>query len=160
MRKTIKKKHSKKTGTSYRRFLELVTVGSLTGIFAGAIVTFFNILVHEGEEISRNAYTYVRANPAFIPLLFVVLAIGAFVLGVLVNVSSVIRGCGIPQAEGATRGIVHFKWYRDLTAMFSASLLAVFMGLSIGAEGPSVLIGATAGDGVSTLGSRNEMNLA
>ncbi|MBE7077952.1 MAG: hypothetical protein E7377_04530 [Clostridiales bacterium] len=157
MRKTIKEKHKKKKGSLYRDFLELVIVGSLTGIFAGAIVTFFNILVHEGEEISRDAYAYVRANPAFVPLLFLVLAIGAFVLGVLVNVSSVIRGCGIPQAEGATRGIVRFKWYRDLTAMFAASLLTIFMGLSIGAEGPSVLIGAAAGDGVATLGSRNEM---
>ena len=157
MRKTIKEKQKKKKGSLYRDFLELVIVGSLTGIFAGAIVTFFNILVHEGEKISRDAYAYVRANPAFIPLLFLVLAIGAFVLGVLVNVSSVIRGCGIPQAEGATRGNIRFKWYRDLTSMFAASLLTIFMGLSIGAEGPSVLIGAAAGDGVATLGSRNEM---
>ena len=30
-------------------FLELVAVGGVTGIAAGAIVTTFNILVHEGE---------------------------------------------------------------------------------------------------------------
>ena len=157
MREKIKEKQTKKKGALYRRFLELITVGSFTGIFAGAIVTVFNILVHEGENLSRDAYAYVRANPVFIPLLLLVLAMGAFLLGVLVNVSSVIRGCGIPQAEGATRGIVRMKWYRDLTAMFAASLLSIFMGLSIGAEGPSVLIGAAAGDGVATLGCRNEM---
>ncbi len=141
----------------YRTFLELVAVGSVTGISVGAIVTVFNILVHEGEYISKNVYEYVRLNPWFIPLLFLALACGGLLLGVAVNVSSVVRGCGIPQAEGATRGNIRFKWWRDLVAMFSASLLSIFMGLSIGAEGPSVLIGATAGDGVSTLLRRNEM---
>ena len=157
MKKNIQKQQNKKKGNLYRSFIELVTVGSVTGVFAGAIVTLFNILAHEGEEISRSAYAYVRANPAFIPLLFLVLALGAFMLGVLVNVSSVVRGCGIPQAEGATRGIVRLKWYRDMTAMFAASLLSIFMGLSIGAEGPSVLIGSAAGDGVSSTLKRDEM---
>ncbi len=147
----------KNKGNLYRSFIELIIVGSLTGIFAGAIVTAFNILVHEGEQISRNFYAYTRSNPAFIPLLVLLLGIGAFFIGVLVNISSVIRGCGIPQAEGGSRGIVPFKWYRDLTAMFSASLVSIFLGLSIGAEGPSVLIGATAGDGVSSGLKRDAM---
>ena len=150
------KKDLKKTNI-YRIFIELVAVGSVTGIVVGVIVTFFNILVHEGEHISRDIYAYVRANPAFIPLLILALAAGAFIIGVLVNVSSVIRGCGVPQAEGATRGIVRLKWWRDLTAMFAASLISIFMGLSIGAEGPSVLIGAAAGDGVSSTLRRNQM---
>lgn len=157
MKKNMQKKQNKKKGNLYQSFIELIMVGSVTGVFAGAVVTLFNILAHEGEEISRNAYAYVRANPAFIPLLFVVLALGGFFIGVLANVSSVIRGCGIPQTEGATRGSVHFKWYRDMTAMFAASLVSIFMGLSIGAEGPSVLIGSTAGDGVSSMLKRDEM---
>ena len=147
----------KNKGTFYRSFIELIVVGSLTGIFAGAVVTVFNILMHEGEYISRNFYAFVRSNPAFIPLLILLLAMGAFAIGVLVNISSVIRGCGIPQAEGGARGIVPFKWYRDMTAMFAASLVSIFLGLSIGAEGPSALIGATAGDGVATGLQRDAM---
>ncbi|MBR2622886.1 MAG: ClC family H(+)/Cl(-) exchange transporter [Clostridia bacterium] len=156
MQKTNERKQLKKTNV-YRIFIELVAVGSVTGIVVGAIVTLFNILVHEGESISRDVYAYVRANPAFIPLLVLGLVAGAFAIGVLVNISSVIRGCGVPQAEGATRGIVRFKWWRDLIAMFTASLLSIFMGLSIGAEGPSVLIGAAAGDGVASTLRRNQM---
>ncbi|MBQ8343173.1 MAG: chloride channel protein [Clostridia bacterium] len=155
MAKTTAKK--KKTGELYRNFIQLVLVGSITGIFGGAIVTLFNILAHEGEHISQNAYAYVRSNPAFIPLLFLALIGGAFLIGVAVNISSVIRGCAIPQTEGATRGIVPLKWWRDLTLMFACSLLSIFMGLSIGAEGPSVLIGACTGDGVSSGLRRNQM---
>ena len=150
------RKQLKKTNI-YRIFIELVAVGSVTGVIVGAIVTLFNILVHEGEHISQDVYAYIRANPIFIPLLILALIGGAFGIGVLVNISSVIRGCGVPQAEGATRGIVRFKWWRDMIAMFTASLLSVFMDLSIGAEGPSVLIGAMAGDGVSSTLKRNQM---
>ena len=154
--KTIEKKDLKKTNI-YRIFIELIAVGSLTGVMVGLIVTFFNMLVHEGEHLSRDAYAYVRENPVFIPLLVLALLAGAFVIGVLVNVSSIIRGCGVPQTEGATRGIVRFKWWRDLPAMFAASLVSIFLGLSIGAEGPSILIGAAGGDGVASLTKRNQM---
>ncbi|MBQ8394045.1 MAG: chloride channel protein [Clostridia bacterium] len=141
----------------YKNFLELVMIGSITGIFAGAVVTLFNILFHEGEHVSRNLYGYIRENPIFIPLLILGLLAGAFLLGVAVNISSVIRGCGIPQTEGATRGLVPLKWWRDLTLMFACSLLTIFMGLSIGSEGPAVLIGASTGDGVAAVMRRNQM---
>ena len=157
MRKSIEIKNKKTGGNIYKNFIQLVSVGSVTGIFAGAIVTLFNVLVHEGETISRDVYAYVRANPLFLPMFVAALVFGAFLLGVAVQISSVIKGCGIPQAEGATRGIVRFTWWKDLTAMFAASLISIFMGLSIGAEGPSVLIGSCAGDGVSSLLHRDQM---
>ncbi len=154
MKKVTEKK---KSGNLYRNFIQLLFVGSVTGIFAGAIATLFNIFAHHGEEISRNCYAYIRSNPLFIPVLLFALLGVAFLLGVAVNISSVIRGCGIPQAEGATRGGVKFTWWRDLILMFTACLLSVFAGLSIGPEGPSVFIGACAGDGVATLTKRNQM---
>ncbi len=156
MQKNSEKKQNKKKNL-YQTFVELVFVGSITGVFAGAVVSVFNILIHEGEKISQNVYAYVRANPAFLPLLILALVLGAFLIGVIVSFSTVIRGCGIPQAEGATRGIVPLKWWRDLTLMFASTLASVFMGLSIGAEGPSVLIGACAGDGVSKGLKRDQM---
>ena len=157
MKKAIAKKQKKQQGDLHRKLIELVAVGSITGVFAGVVVSLFEILVHEGEEISQGVYAYVRANPVFIPLLLLALLLGAFFIGVAVNLSSVVRGCGIPQAEGAARGIVPLKWWKDMTLMFAASLASIFMGLSIGPEGPSVLIGACSGDGVSTLLKRDQM---
>jgi H+/Cl- antiporter ClcA len=160
MKKVKAQKQEKKndvSGKLYRSFIELMLTGCVTGIFAGLIVTLFNVLAHEGETISRDVYAYVRANPIFIPLWIAGLAAVAIVLGVAVRISSLIGGCGIPQAEGATRGVIRFKWYRDLTAMFASSLLSIFAGLSIGAEGPSVFIGSCAGDGVASLLHRDQM---
>ncbi len=157
MRKGIKKPNKRRWGSVYRNFIQLILVGSVTGIFAGAAVTAFNILAEKGEEISRDAYAFVRNAPAFIPVLLLVLLLGAFFISALAKTSTMIRGCGIPQAEGAARGAVRFKWWRDATAMFAAALVSIFMGLSIGAEGPSAFIGAGVGDGVASLTHRNEM---
>ncbi len=141
----------------YRNFVELVFVGGVTGIFAGVVVSAFTLLLHEGEVISQNVYGYVRSNPAFLPLLLLALACGAFLLGVLTSLSTVVRGGGVPQAEGASRGSVPLKWWRDLTLMFASTLAGAFLGLSVGGEGPSVLIGSCSGDGVSSLLKRNQM---
>ena len=158
MQKTIAKK-KKKTSVNIhgRNALQLILVGAVTGVFAGAVVSLFTILAHIGEEFSRGAYAFVRANPAFIPLLILALGLGAFFIGVFAEISSASRGCGIPQAEGATRGFVRLKWFKDATATVASCLVSIFLGLSIGVEGPSVLIGACMGDGVASSTHRNEM---
>ena len=158
MRTEIQKKHKKRLdGHLYANFIQLVLTGSITGIFAGAVATLFNILMHEGEHISQNIYAYARENIWFIPLLLIILAFGAVVIGAISRLSTASCGCGIPQAEGAIRSVIHFKWYRDLTTMMASTLLSVFMGLSIGAEGPSVFIGSCVGDGVASCLHRDEM---
>lgn len=153
----MKKETIKKKASVYENALQLLIVGSFTGAFAGAIVTLYNLCAKQGEEISRDVYAFVRAYPACIPLLFLVLGLGAFLLSVATYFVPMVKGSGIPQTEGATRGILRFQWYRDAAIMFAASLASIFMGLSAGSEGPSLYIGAASGEGVSRLLKRNEM---
>lgn len=137
--------------------LNMFALSILTGLFAGVVVTFYNILAGIGEEKSAELYTLVRDNPAFIPLLFAGLAAGGVVIGTFVRFVPMIRGSGIPQIEGAARGIIRFKWYVTMCSMFAASLACVFLGLSAGSEGPSLQIGGCAGSAVGTLLKRNQM---
>lgn len=137
--------------------LNMVIMSVLTGLFAGVVVTFYNILMSIGEGKAEQLYSLLRDNPAFIPLLFVGLAAGALVIGTLVRFVPMIRGSGIPQIEGAARGVVRFKWYITLTSMFAASLACVFMGYPAGAEGPSLEIGGCCGSATGTLLRRNQM---
>lgn len=150
-------KTEKKKSNVYRYAVQLVAVGAVTGVFAGSVVTFYTFCASYGEEISRDAYAFVRGNPIFIPLLFLVLAFGAFLLSVAVRLVPMVKGSGIPQTEGATRGVIRFRWYRDAATMFAASLLSIFLGLSAGSEGPSLEIGGACGDGVASVFRRNEM---
>ncbi|MCD8372319.1 MAG: ClC family H(+)/Cl(-) exchange transporter [Clostridia bacterium] len=129
----------------------------LTGLFAGVVVTFYNIFASFGEEYSAQLYTLILQNPWSIPLLFIGLAAGAIVIGSFVKLVPMIRGSGIPQIEGAARGVVKFRWYVTMCSMFAASLACIFMGLPAGAEGPSLEIGGSAGSATATLLRRNQM---
>lgn len=135
----------------------MVVLSIFTGLFAGVVVTFYNICTSFAEEASVNLYGLVRENPAFVPLLFVGLAAGAIVIGTVVKFVPMIRGSGIPQIEGAARGIIKFKWYVTMCSMFAASLACVFLGLSAGAEGPSLEIGGCAGEAVGATLRRSQM---
>ena len=137
--------------------INLVLISLLTGLFSGVVVTFYNILAHIGEETSVELYSLLRENPAFIPLLFLGLGAGAIVIGTFVRFVPMIRGSGIPQIEGAARGIIRFKWYVTMCSMFAASLACIFLGLSAGAEGPSLEMGGCAGEAVGRLLKRNQM---
>ena len=125
--------------------LQIVLVGALTGAFAGVVVTLYTVLASMAEDFSRGYYDFFRTQPAFLPLLFLALLLGAVVVGGIVRFLPYIRGSGIPQTEGEMRGLMRFSWYRSLTGMFAASLLCIFLGLSAGSEGPSILIGGSAG---------------
>lgn len=154
----MKKQNLKNIGNvAYHYGVQLVAVGALTGFFAGFVVTFYTLLVSMAEEFSRGYYGFFRDHAAFIPLLFVALFVGAIVIGGMVRFLPMICGSGIPQTEGATRGLLRFKWYQVLTGMFAASLFTIFMGLSAGGEGPSIQIGGACGYGTSVLLKRGEM---
>ena len=144
-------------GSVYFNAVQLIVVGCVTGIFVGVVVTLYNLCAGFAEQTAKGVYALIRQNPAFIPLLVIALLMCSFFLSVVIKLIPMVKGSGIPQTEGATRGTVHFKWYREAVAMFAVSLLSIFMGLSAGSEGPSVHIGASVGDGVSVVTRRNEM---
>ena len=147
----------KNKGSVYFNAVQLILVGSVTGVFAGLIVSLYNLCASFAENSAKNIYAFIREQPAFIPLLIVALLMGAFFMSVIIRLVPMVKGSGIPQTEGAIRGVLRFKWYREAVTMFAVSLLSIFMGLSAGAEGPSLHIGASVGDGVSSVTKRNEM---
>ena len=65
----------KKSGNRLRALREygvnLIALSILTGLFAGAVVTLYNILTGIAEEKSVELYRLIASNPAFVPLLFV-----------------------------------------------------------------------------------------
>lgn len=135
----------------YRHGVQLMAVGIVTGILSGIVVTFFNIAADLFSKYAKDVYALVRENPAFVPLLFVALAIIAFAIATVSKFVPMVRGSGIPQTEGAARGLLELKWYKSLPAMAASCLVCILSGLTAGAEGPSMFIGATCGEGTSKL---------
>ena len=123
------KKGVKLFGKKARLGAEIVAVGALTGLFAGVVITCFVALCSLAERFARNDfYGFFRRNPAFIPLLFLALFAGSVLIGGIMRFMSSVRGSGIPQTEGATRGLFRFKWYEAVTGMFAAALYDLYGG--------------------------------
>ena len=137
--------------------VQIAVVGVATGAFAGVVVTLYNMAASALEGVARGYYDFFRESPAFIPLLLAGLALGGVVIGGVVRALPTIRGSGIPQTEGALRGLMRFGWFRALTGMFASSLTAIVLGLPAGAEGPSIMIGGMCGQGMSELTRRNAL---
>ena len=141
----------------FRKELQLMLVGICTGLFVGVVVTFYNVAADKITAYSKDLYTLIQQNPAFIPLLFLILAISGFGIATLVHFVPMVRGSGIPQTEGASRGLLRMKWYQVLPSMAAASLYCMFCGLAAGSEGPSMFIGGACGDGVSHILGGSDM---
>ena len=134
--------------------LTLAAFALLTGAATGVVVTLYNVLIGYAEHAAVTAYGEIFSRPYFIPLLLAALALVALVAGTAVRLVPMIRGSGIPQTEGAARGLFRLKWFSAMCTMFAVSLAAALMGLSAGAEGPSVLMGGCLGEGAGRLTKR------
>lgn len=135
---------------NYIKTLKFIFVGAVTGLAVGVIVTAYNLLFSYGEDISRGAYQAIRNNPAWIALWVLAIGLTAFLVSAAVQASKIIKGRTTPLTDGETKGVYKMVWWRDATLMFATTILEVFMGLSLGSEGASVMIGRAIGDGVSS----------
>lgn len=122
-------------------------VGIIVGVLVGLYNKFSSLISHWSVDI----YTLVRDNPAYVPLLLFGVAIIAILAYLLLKLTPECKGSGVPRTEGVLRGLLTFRWLRVLLTTISSSILSYFGGLSLGAEGPSIQIGATTAQGVSEL---------
>jgi len=138
---------------NWRNFrLKLFVQGIVVGIFAGTMVVLFRYILEKADIWLKQFYTFVHSgNPGFLAIWAVVLLLIAFLLGSLVRRYPLISGSGIPQVKGAVSGHLEMNWVTTLLAKFVGGVLAIGAGLSLGREGPSIQLGAAAGQGVSRL---------
>ena len=129
--------------------IKLPFLCTIAGIFTGAVVTLFKFCVDYLTVLSADIYFLLRDRPQFIPVGIVGIAMLAYLIYFFVKVAPDIKGGGIPRAEGILRGLITFKWLRVLVGTFVSGLITFFSGLSLGTEGPSVMLGTATGKGVS-----------
>lgn len=155
MEPEIKKNTVTKTIKRYRSFrYSLILEGVAVGAFAGLVVVAFRLLLEHADTLRRMALDFGKSNAWFVPVWFVLLAVGAVVVSLLLKWESLISGSGIPQIEGEILGEIDQKWWRVLLAKCIGGTLSLGFGLSLGREGPSIQLGAMAAKGFSRLTKR------
>ena len=124
-----------------------VVLGALTGILTAVVVCAFKLCAKYAIAYSQTAYAFLRANPVYLPAVVVGLALIAFGISWIYQKAPYVKGGGIPTAIGILRGLITFRWLWNLLGTFLFSVFTFFLGVPLGNEGPSVLMGTAIGRG-------------
>lgn len=152
----IKKKKDRKGDSVGNRLQAYLLFPTVVGVLTGILIFLFKIASSYVIEGSKSLYGLVRANPVYLPLLVLGVAIVGGLSAILLHRAKECRGGGIPTAVASIRGLVPMKWVQGIFAVFSSALLTYLSGVPLGNEGPSVQMGAAVGKGSSELvGKKN-----
>lgn len=143
--------------------LRLFIEGIFVGIFGGLCISLFRFLLGEAEALRIYAYNaflipaVAKENFISLCLWAAALVVTGFLLYRMCLYAPMAGGSGIPQVKGVILGLYKMKWFRILWVKIIAGALGIGAGLSLGREGPSIQIGAVAGQGLSRLLGRTRM---
>ncbi|MDR3336170.1 MAG: ClC family H(+)/Cl(-) exchange transporter [Treponema sp.] len=136
----------------YRSRLAVVIESVLIGFAVGFVIVLFRISLEKAEALRRRLYSFLPRAPFYWTALWAAaLGLTGIFLGWAAKARPMIRGSGIPQIKGALSREMSFEWGPELPLKLITGILALAAGLSLGREGPSILIGAYVGMGVLTL---------
>lgn len=127
----------------------LITEGLCVGLIGGFIVLLYRVALTFAGNWLIKILSHIKGNPFRCAVWFLILMALAWIVGRLVKWETMISGSGIPQVEGEVSGRLSQNWKRVLPAKFAGGFLCMLGGLSLGREGPSIQLGAMAGQGIS-----------
>lgn len=129
----------------------LVLEGLGVGLVTGVIILVSRTLISYLNVYFQMFYVWGTGKWWHAVLVLLGLAGLGLLSWFLVKREPLISGSGIPQVEGQLSGKIHPRWHRVLIYKFLGGLLTLGAGLTLGREGPSVQMGAAAGQGVAEL---------
>ncbi len=139
----------------FNSILPAVSFGALTGILTSIAVNLYKVCAKHVMAFSETGYHYLGEHLYLIPVVLAVFLIPSFLFAYIYKRIPNLRGGGIPTSIGILRGIISFKWVRNLVGIFSMSLVSFLIGVPLGNEGPSVQMGVAIGRGsVFSFGKR------
>ena len=121
--------------------------GSVTGIITALIVCLYKLCAKLVISLSEKGYHFIGERLHYIPVVLIAFFGIALLFSYIYKKIPNLKGGGIPTSIGILRGIITFKWLRNLVGIFVMSLVTFMIGVPLGNEGPSVQIGTAVGRG-------------
>ena len=122
-----------------------------TGFASGIAVSLYTLFIEYASKYSNALFALAGENRWYIFLIVGILALAFTISSLMIRLSNVSRGSGVPQAIGLLRGSFIMNAVKGFSVMFVISVVGTLAGLSLGSEGPSMLIGAAAAMAVSKM---------
>lgn len=130
-----------------------ITAGScaVTGVVTALVVVLYKWCAHRAVMAAEKGYHLLHGHWWCLPILVAALVAVAVGLAWVYRREPSVRGGGIPTAIAAVRGQTALRRWETPLGVFGLSLLSFVLGVPLGTEGPSVLIGASVGGIVVSL---------
>lgn len=129
----------------------LIVRGLEVGVVSGLITVLYRWLLTVAEEKLMSVIDFVSGNGVRIAIWLIILGVLGLFVGAINKWEPMASGSGIPQTTGEVKGKFNPSWWRVIVAKLIGGTTAVFSGLSLGREGPSVQLGGMAAKGVARL---------
>ena len=120
------------------KLIPYILFPALIGILTGIVIFLFKVTAAAVMKLSANVYSFVRENPAYLPLLILGMALVGLCAALILKYAKECRGGGIPTAVASIRGLIPMKWVQGVFGLFASALLTYLAGVPLGNEGPSV----------------------
>ncbi|WP_312647371.1 ClC family H(+)/Cl(-) exchange transporter [Aminipila sp.] len=144
-----------KTVGKFKTFkYSLMLKGAIVGALTGILIVLFRLSVQGMWGITEQILNYARKSVLFAMAWLLILFFIALAISFLLKIEPMIAGSGIPQAKADVKGQLSLKWWKVLLCKFTGCILALGSGLSLGREGPSVLLGSMVGKGFARITKR------
>lgn len=136
--------------------LPCLLYSSLIGIICGFVIFFFKYLVSLIFKYSYNFYAFLHKNILSLFIGLIIVSILSLISYFIYKKFKTTRGGGIPTSIGILRGLFSFKWIPTFFGTFISSLITFFVGIPLGNEGPSVMLGTSLGRGLTSFSKKNK----
>ncbi|MFC4652081.1 ClC family H(+)/Cl(-) exchange transporter [Lactococcus nasutitermitis] len=143
------KNHFKDLEKSSNKNLYLLFLSGLVGLTAGFLASMYRLALEIAENLGRGLYRTLVLQPIYLLVALAVILLLVLLVTFLMKKYPMSAGSGIPQVKGQLQGYFKINWFTTAFAKFIGGTLAMFAGLSLGREGPSVQLGASMGQAVS-----------
>lgn len=130
--------------------VQLIIRSMLIGLITGIVVLAYRISLSKAVEF-RNLIT---SNKLLI-LLFIIFSL---LIQYMLYLAPYISGSGIPQVMALLNDKLKFNYILELPFKFISGVLAIFMGMSLGREGPSIHLGSLVSDAIIKIFNLPEKN--
>lgn len=146
----VNKHNTYNTISHWQNFrLKLIIQGIIVGALTGLLVVAYRVTLEKAEQFRQKMSLAQLENHKLIPIWFIILIIGAYLVGLMVKKEPMIKGSGIPQIEGVLQGRLSMNWLSVIILKFIGGTISLGAGLSLGREGPSIQLGGAVGQGFS-----------
>lgn len=136
------------TGDETRK-LKLIMKSLIVGICTSIVTIIYRFSLIYAEKGSFYIYKFVKDNPRYIIILFILLALLGYIVGKIIEKEPYSSGSGIPQVKAFMGGYLKNRPIKTIINKIIGGSLSILSGLSLGREGPSVQLGACTGDYLS-----------